>query len=182
MKNIVRQTTPTRRNGRDDKPWSSLLIDIGDDNNDCYVDDSKQRLSSCWPHIRVPEPPFRCRIAFGLIATFAALYPIASYMPKALQTFLLLEESESKQILKYFIALLFLQSIVTTLAFWGLLLHKKRMFFCGMVIAGCCTCIGLQIPICSVIQSASQEECFYRKVEAVTFGFMHNALRARAFE
>ena len=172
MKNIVRQTTPTRRNGKDDKPWSSLLIDIGDGNNDCYGDGSKQRISSCWPHIRVPEPFPRCRIAIGFIVSFAIPYQIASIMPNALQTYLLLEESESKQILRYYTALVFLQSIANTVAVWGLLLEKMRMAFCGMVIAGCCTCISLQIPICSVIQSASQGECSCSEAEAIIFVIM----------
>ena len=151
MKNIVRQTTPTRRNGRDDKPWSSLLIDIGDDNNDCYGDGSKQRISSCWPHIRVPEPFPRCRIAIGFIASFALLYPFASVMPEALQTFLLLDESESKHILGYYIALHFLQSSANIVAVWGFLLEKNIMHFCGMIIAACCICIGLQSNVIQLL-------------------------------
>ena len=147
MITIVRQATPTRRNGRDDKPWSSLLVDIGDDNNDCsYGDDSKQRISSCWSHIRVPEPFPRCRIAIGFTVSFALLYQIASFMP---------DESESKHIHRYFIALLFLQSIATTLALWAVLLEKMRMAFCGIAIAACCICIGLQS---NVIQSLGGSE------------------------
>mmetsp|Transcript_16630 Transcript_16630/g.41676 ORF Transcript_16630/g.41676 Transcript_16630/m.41676 type:complete len:189 (+) Transcript_16630:863-1429(+) len=159
MKNIVRQTNPTRRNGRDDKSWSSLLIDIdmGDDNDDCYVDDSKQLISSCWPHIPVPEPFPRWRIAMGLIATFATLYDLAQLW-KLLEVWKLLEESESKQTIgSFLIALFFLQTIAYFVAFWGVLLQKKRMALSGMVIAFCCVlCIGLQEPICNVIQS---QEC-----------------------
>ena len=93
-------------------------------------------------------------------------------MRKALQAYLLLEESESKQILRYYTALVFLQSIANTVAVWGLLLEKMRMAFCGMVIAVCCSCIILQTPICSVIQSASQEECSYSEAETIIFVIM----------
>ncbi len=176
MKNIVRQTNPTRRNGRDDKSWSSLLIDIGDDNDDCYVDDSKQLISSCWPHIPVPEPFPRWRIAIGLIATFATLYTLA-------EVWKLLEESESKQTIGYFfIALFFLETIAYFVAAWGVLLQKKRMALSGFVIAGCCVvCIGLQEPICNVIQSQGCPTVKLRPVSLTFFICVHCCVFFRYF-